>query len=431
MHYMKLKIANSKINQELLKGLFGIEKESLRVDAEGNLAKTEHPDFMQENISRDFGESQIEFISDAWKELLDACDQICNFQKMVEDDIRQRENGGEYIWTYSNPPYFGGEDNIRIAEFDGEKSDKTNYREYLSQKYGKVKMLYSGVHFNYSISEAFLEELSGHHGYGNGTEAKNKWYLNLADRLMNDSWLFVVLTAASPVAEPDFLRDIGIPEEEFSAYASFRNGFHGYWNQFEPELSYDSFLQYCDSITNYIQDESICSVQELYYPIRLKPEGDNSIEQLRETGVGHMELRMLDLNPLACSGVERKDLIFIHLLIAFRMFEMLEETDTSMDFPSDARRQEVHKEAARLDFLEQHGAYQTYALDLLARMEEFYTAYQQVLPEHIPKEYPIKEVLLLQKEKILNPQRRYAVALQKKYKDDYVNTRMKEMKENG
>ena len=42
MHYMKAWTDNKKLKQELLKGEFGIEKESLRVDARGYLAATPH-----------------------------------------------------------------------------------------------------------------------------------------------------------------------------------------------------------------------------------------------------------------------------------------------------------------------------------------------------------------------------------------------------
>lgn len=56
---------------------------------------------------------------------------------------------------------------------------------------------------------------------------------------------------------------------------------------------------------------------ELYYPIRLKPRGDNSLEALRRYGVDHIELRMFDLNPLAEVGVEVKDIRFAQLLIVW------------------------------------------------------------------------------------------------------------------
>lgn len=428
---MKVQCKSEKVKQELLKGLFGIEKESLRVDQEGWLADTPHPYFPEDNISRDFGESQLEFISDAWENLFDACRQVCGLQNKVEEYINQRESGVEYVWNYSNPPFFHGEDDIRIAEFVGEKSEKTDYREYLSDKYGKVKMLYSGVHFNYSASDDFFQELQRMYDVADIVEMKSKWYLELSHRLMNDSWLIVALTAASPVAEEDFLSSIFVPKEEYRKYASFRNSPYGYWNLFEPELSYSSFHSYCDSIEGYIKDESICSIQELYYPIRLKPPGDNTLEDLRKLGTQYIELRMLDLNPYACSGVETKDFIFIHLLIAFRMYEMLSDVDSSMVFPTDASRIILHKEAAKLDFLDENLNCKNYAMDLIENLEAFYASLQKDEGAFIPECYDIEGVLRFQKDKLIDRKKRYAVYFQEEYKEDFVATRMRQIRENS
>ena len=63
----------------------------------------------------------------------------------------------EFLWTYSNPPAYDGIDQIKIAEFTGAYEEKTEYRKYLAKKYGKVKMLYSGVHFNYSLPDSFFD----------------------------------------------------------------------------------------------------------------------------------------------------------------------------------------------------------------------------------------------------------------------------------
>ena len=150
MHYIKSQKQeiNRKLYRHLLNGEFGIEKESLRVDAQGRLASTSHPKGLNARISRDFSEGQVEFISGVYDNLKEACDEICNLQCMVEAAILDRREGAEYMWTYSNPPLYQTEQNIRIAEFEGYKEVKTTYREYLAEKYGKVKMLFSGVHLN-------------------------------------------------------------------------------------------------------------------------------------------------------------------------------------------------------------------------------------------------------------------------------------------
>ena len=434
---------DKKLYQCLLNGEFGIEKESLRVDAKGHLASTAHPEGLSDKISRDFSEGQVEFISGVYDNLEDACDEICDLQCMIEGAILSRPDGGEYIWTYSNPPLFEEEQNIRIAEFSGEKKEKTTYREYLAEKYGKVKMLFSGVHFNYSMPETFFELLLKKFPGQSLSKLKSEWYVKLADVLLSDSWLIVALTSASPVADPGFLKGLGVPEEEWESYASFRNSPYGYWNLFLPELSYVDFDSYLNSIDRYIKDGSIWSIQELYYPIRLKPAGENSMENLRQNGVNHIELRMLDLNPMCCAGVARRDLAFIHYLIAFRAAELLHLWENAEEL-SERERLMIHRQAARIHFWEENPDYQSKALQLLEDMKHFYMACEKegmIFPKDdtfrdrsegvcyigIPEGYTIAEVIEFERQKILNPDRRYANQIREKYQSDYIAARMQEI----
>lgn len=446
MRYMKSKGTNENLYRYLLHGEFGIEKESLRVDAKGRLASSAHPEGLSDRISRDFSEGQVEFISGVYDNLEEACDEICDLQCIVEGAILDRPDGGEYVWTYSNPPLFEREQNIRIAEFSGEKKEKTTYREYLAEKYGKVKMLFSGVHFNYSMPEPFFALLSKKAADQNMSKLKSGWYLKIADVLMSDSWLIVALTSASPAADPGFLKGLGVPEEEWESYASFRNSPYGYWNLFLPELSYADFDSYINSIVRYEREGFICSVQELYYPIRLKPAGENSLEALREKGVNHIELRMLDLNPMCCAGVARRDLIFIHLLIAYRTAELLQVWDDAEalkrpdafslqeDFMrkdlrgplSERERLMLHRTASEIRFWEENPEYKRRALALLEDMRRFYAEYEKK-GNYIPKDYRIPEVIEFERQKILCPDQRYSTQIRKKYQPDYIGVRMKEI----
>ena len=76
----------------------------------------------------------------------------------------------------------------------------------------------------------------------------------------------------------------------------------GYWNEFAPIFDYSSVNAHADNIQKYVDRGLLKAPSELYYPIRLKPRGDNSLEALRRYGVDHIELRMFDLNPLAEVG---------------------------------------------------------------------------------------------------------------------------------
>lgn len=417
MHYMK----------SLLKAEFGIEKESLRVDAAGRLALTPHPKIPHPQISRDFGESQMEFISKVYESLGEACLEICSLQQIAERAVKDRESGPEYLWTYSNPPSYSGESGIRIAEFSGSRKEKTAYREYLARKYGKVKMLFSGLHLNYSMPESFFRLLQERFPKLEAARIKSEWYVRLCDVMMSDSWLIVALTSASPVADPAFLDGLMVPECERDRYASFRNSPYGYWNEFLPELSYRDFPSYLGSISRYVESGRIRSVQELYYPIRLKPSGENSFEGLLERGVNHMELRMLDLNPMFCAGVAKKDLIFIHLLIAYRTAGLLRDWNGKKSSKSDAERILLHKEASKMTFWEEHAGHRQAALCLIRDMKRFYAEYEAGNAGEIPSDYEIGDVLDFEERKILDPRARYAVQIRKKYQDDYIRARMAEI----
>lgn len=431
MHYMKAWTDNKKLKQELLKGEFGIEKESLRVDTRGYLAATPHLVMEEEQISRDFCESQVEFISGVHLRLHDACDEICELSTLVEEKIALRREGMEFLWTYSNPPAYDGIEQIKIAEFTGAYEEKTEYRKYLAKKYGKVKMLYSGVHFNYSLPDSFFNLYKDSFLGETRQEKKNTWYTALADVLMMDSWLLVALTAASPVAEDQFLTDMGVPREEWNEYASLRNSPYGYWNLFIPELPYADFDSYIASVKKYIASGEISSIKELYYPIRLKPKGENTLRNLEENGINHIELRMLDLNPFCCSGVERKDLIFIHLLIAFRSAQLLsvpeiEDAHTAessirrkihgifLEQVSEKERILLHQKASRFSFWEEEPACRQYAQDLLAEMKQYYQSYIRH-QGYVPAGYEIFDVLDFEMQKIQETACRYAVHIKGQY----------------
>ncbi len=425
MHLIKLQEIDDKINRQLLRGEFGIEKESLRVDGKGRLAATGHPKGMPKGISRDFSEGQVEFISGVYDSLKEACEEICSLQSVVEKEILSRQDA-EYMWTYSNPPLFFGEGSIRIAEFTGRKEDKTTYREYLAHKYGRVKMLFSGVHLNYSMPREFFRLLSRKVPGKSLKWLKSEWYVRLCDVLMSDSWLIVALTSASPVADRGFLEGLGVPRAEWGEYASFRNSQYGYWNLFSPNLCYQDFPSYVRSIEEYIKEGQISSIQELYYPIRLKPAGENSLANLKRHGVNHIELRMLDLNPMCCAGVARRDLIFIHLLIAYRTAGLLKDWE-SKNASLDADRLWIHKEAAGISFWETHPAHKERALGLLKDMRRFFSAYDELEAE-IPEGYRIMEALAFEEGKIRLPKLRYANQIRERYQGGYIQARMQEIR---
>ena len=195
---MILDINNHTVRKYLAQAEFGIERESLRVSADGSLAQTPHPFESHKNIDRDFCENQIEFISDVFGEPEQVNEQLLELQKLVNGRLKENE---EFLWCFSNPPKISGEDEIPVAEYTGSLKSKSVYRQYLAKKYGKIKMLFSGIHLNFSFTHELVKNAFEQSGYDDFTDFKNHLYLKLAARLTEYAWLVVYLTAASPVSD--------------------------------------------------------------------------------------------------------------------------------------------------------------------------------------------------------------------------------------
>lgn len=320
-------------------GKFGIERETLRVDSQGRLARTAHPFGDDEHITRDFCENQIELVTPVAGSIREALGYLAELDERARKKLAENR---ESIWLYSNPPHFDSEDEIPIADFTGDLSSKRAYREVLKKKYGKKLMLFSGIHFNFSFPDELLHELNTDNE--DFRAFKDELYLRLYKQLMLHSYLLVLLTAASPYYDASLDKD-GKSGIIMSEYSSLRNSKRGYWNKFLPILDHRDLRTFTGSIKKHIVTGSLYSASELYLPIRLKPKGVTSLENLAANGVDHIELRMFDLDPSAPLGIDGRDLEFAHLLILY----LLSMPD--IDFTPDLQEKAVseHKNAARLD----------------------------------------------------------------------------------
>lgn len=287
-------------------GGFGLEKESLRImKADGRIARTDHPFVDDPHFSRDFAESQLEIITP----VADSTEELYRMISQMHTNALQRlAELGETLHTSSNPPAYVPSE-VRVAHFEGEDAHKEEYRKYLLEKYGLERMLLSGIHYNFSYSEEYPSFL--------GTTA-DALYLNVAACTLHYAWLLVWLTAASP--GPCRTETFGQCREGVRpVYASVRCGKEGYWNSFLPVLDFSGVSSYCDSIESYVRDGMLYSSSELYLPVRLKPRGINTLDGLRK-GIDHIELRMLDLNPLEPAGIALEDLRFLRLFLIWCSF---------------------------------------------------------------------------------------------------------------
>ena len=415
---MKDAFNNPAVKAHFLEGGFGLEKESLRVDYEGNLAQTPHPFGDDPHYDRDFCENQVELVTDVFDSVEGVWNDLARMQRILVKTIDELPSGKELMWPFSNPPYVKGEEDVPIAQFTGEKREKTIYRNYLAEKYGRKKMLYSGIHFNYSMSERFLNPLylqCG--GTSSFREFKDKLYLRLAKKVVEYDWLIVWLTAASPVMDGSFFSPDRKGEEAALLYSSARCSEIGYWNSFVPILKYDTLDAYVESIKGYVKRGELCQPAELYYPVRIKPKGMNSLDNLLEKGVDHIELRMIDLNPLTPVSIMKEDIFFLQLLLLYLIFE----DETRFDYLEQIMAIKNAKAAAHFEEASiwvgsnsrQAVPIRAAARDSMGRIEVFYRDIGLYNDD-------VRDCLEYQWKKILHPEERYAQKVYRQFGKDYV-----------
>ena len=312
-----------------LEGLFGLEKENIRVDQTGNLAQTPHPKIFGNKlkhpyITTDFSESQVEMITPPLPEI----GQAVGFLETIHD-IVSLELINEYLWPQSIPPILPADQQIPIAEYGEEGKEAREYREFLAQKYGPKNQLFSGIHFNFSYSEKLLEMLYlKSNSSVSFDDFKDEVYLKTARQMLRFRWLYILLYGDSPVVDPSFelqCKMAPYPIENNVIALSIRNSCFGYQNFDDLFPDYNTVASYKSSIDQMIKDEKIAAAKELYSPVRPK--------FIRNPDhISYLEFRFIDIDPLTKAGISTDALRFLHALALFGLL-----TDEPDDFGAEAQ----------------------------------------------------------------------------------------------
>ncbi|WP_299994164.1 bifunctional glutamate--cysteine ligase GshA/glutathione synthetase GshB [uncultured Clostridium sp.] len=329
-------------SSEILSGNFGIERETLRLDENGYLAKTDHPEVFGDKshnpyITTDFSESQIEVITPALKSVEEAY----NFTRSLYDIVAM-EIKDEYLWPESMPCIIPEDKDIPVAKFNGSSKESQEYREKLLIKYGGKKQLISGIHYNFSFDEAIIKKL-----YEDSEEKlsykefKDSIYLKVARNYLRYRWLIVYLFGAAPIVHESFINSCKCPlkevnHNEYSSLGaiSHRNGKCGYKNKIDLFPSYNTVSEYLESIDGYIKDELIDSHKELYSQVRLKPsDTKNFKESLLKDGIKYLEYRTIDINPFEKGGISLEDLRFLQV---FNIYLLTKEESNFENWQEEA-----------------------------------------------------------------------------------------------
>ena len=312
---------------ELLKGKYGIERETLRVNNDGKLSKKTHPKgfgnkLKNKYITIDFSESQIEMVTPP----LDNMKEVHNFLNILYD-IVSVEIGDEYLWPQSMPCLIENNDEIPIGTYDDSEEGKraAEYRKSLIKTYGGRKQLICGIHYNFSFDENIIKKLYESKKLninGDYKKFRDEIYLKVARNFIRYRWLLIYLLGNSIDDEAC------IKEEYCDSIISYRNSKYGYRNKENLYPSYDSVNAYVNSLKSYINDQYIRSYKELYSSIRLKAKDEkNLLNSLEHDGINYLEFRSIDINPFEKSGISLDDLYFLQLFNLFVLIKDEEQYD--------------------------------------------------------------------------------------------------------
>ncbi|OZI13987.1 glutamate--cysteine ligase [Sodalis-like symbiont of Philaenus spumarius] len=340
-------------NPQALKGIRrGVEREGLRINANGSLAQTPHPKSLgsaltHKWITTDFAEALLEFITPV-------DDDIDHMLTLLRDIHRYvaRRLGDERMWPMSMPCFIDSAQTIKLAQYGSSNIGrmKTLYREGLKNRYSALMQVIAGVHYNFSLPLAFWQAYAGIRDEASGKEAISAGYLRLIRNYYRFGWIIPYLFGASPGICPSFLngRKTDLPFVQapsgliYLPYAtSLRLSDLGYTNKSQSQLNItfnhlDEYVRglkqatktlsadyqrmglqrdghYLQLNTNVLQIEN-----ELYAPIRPKRvtrDDESPSDALMRGGIEYVEVRSLDINPFSPVGVDEEQARFLDLFL--------------------------------------------------------------------------------------------------------------------
>ncbi len=399
------------IRGHLFEGMTGMELESQRIDKKGRISRKEHPFPGDPFIDRDFGEAQIEIGTRPFPSVTESFEELRRLLGILHHRLKEDD---ELLWPFSNPPVINGEEDIIIARYEGEKEHKTLYRQYLARKYGRYKMTFSGIHFNYSFSDELLHRNFELDWGTNYREYKDRFYLEMAQKVLEYGWAVVALLAASPLVDSSFYEKGSPGRTVFTGTSSLRCSVDGYWNYFSPYIDYTSISRYADSIKQHVDTGMLCQAAELYYPVRIKNPGIYTLDGLKTKGIDHIELRVIDLNPFSDQGMEFSDAVFLKLFLIW----LASKEATPLNGAAQVQALHNFKIAAVYDwdiasivFPDMSIKSLREALSVMLReMEAFFESFDERETDHIR----------FQMSKVKNKEDRYAYRVLEGFGDDYV-----------
>jgi glutamate--cysteine ligase len=333
----------------------GLEKESLRVNSSGLLAQTPHPHNLGSTlthpmITTDYSESLLEFVTPVHNNIQNLLKQLHDIHHFTYQHI-----GDEKLWVNSMPCIVESEEKIPIARYgiSNIAQMKEAYRRGLSHRYGSLMQTIAGIHFNFSMPEAFWKDYLETDSNTELQSGKSSHYFSLIRNFHRHSWIAIYLFGASPAVCRSFLRGREHMLEDFDAHSFFapnatslRLSGLGYSNeaQADIEICYNGVDEFVKSLRKAIQtvnpeykkfginvggefqqlNANLLQIENEFYssirPKRVTASGESPTMALQTRGVEYVEVRSIDLNPFVPVGIHADCIRFMDTLLLYCMF---------------------------------------------------------------------------------------------------------------
>lgn len=369
----------SAIEPAMLRGISrGLEKESLRATADGNLSMRPHPRALgapltHPRITTDFSESQVELITGVHEDIEACLAELTEIHQITLADI-----DGESLWCTSMPCPLPADDQIPIGQYGSSfvGRTKTIYRVGLKHRYGSRMQTISGLHYNFSIPQTLwplLQQMPGLRLDENPKRARSQGYFGLIRNFRQHSWLLLLLFGASPLVQRSFA--VGMPHilKRFGRDAlglphatSLRMGPLGYQSDAQSRIgaSYNCLKSYAESLYDALTQPypayekmgilyegeyrqlstSLLQIENEFYgtirpkqPIRPK---ERPLAALAARGVEYVEVRLMDLDPFSPIGITAETIRFLDIFLLYCLL-----SDSPPDSPKITAAQAANRHA--------------------------------------------------------------------------------------
>lgn len=343
----------------LRQGLRGIEKESLRVTPNGELAMTPHPRALGSAlthplITTDYSEALVELITPAEADAAHAIERLDAIHRFAYAHL-----GDELLWNNSMPNALPPDDQIPIGQYGTSNIGRLKhvYRQGLSLRYGRTMQCIAGIHYNYSLDDQVWRAWQALEPAITLTEQdfRSQRYFALIRNFRRTSWLLMYLFGASPALDKRFVEGKPHSLEQFDAdtfylphATSLRMSDLGYTNnpaQADLLPSYDNLDAYLDVLAKAVSqpyapyeaigtqrdgewvqiNTNVLQIENEFYstirPKRIARSGERPLHALAERGVQYIEVRCLDIDPFAPAGISLETARFLDAYLLYCALE--------------------------------------------------------------------------------------------------------------